>query len=102
MKQLHSLQEHKHLITKLWMKNVVHVIGGKDSSESDLFTFYMNQYKNIIIDTLYGGKVETFAKIHQFCCSIDFRANGLKNYLMRALEFCLISGTRQPIHLSLI
>ena len=50
------------LANKLWMKNIVHVIGGKDSSESDLFTFYMNQYKNIIIDTLYGGKVETFAK----------------------------------------
>ncbi|MEO7962076.1 MAG: C25 family cysteine peptidase, partial [Ginsengibacter sp.] len=47
---------------KLWMKNVVHVIGGKDSSESELFKFYMNQYKNIIEDTLYGGKVETFAK----------------------------------------
>ena len=50
------------LANKLWMKNVVHVIGGKDSSESDLFTFYMNQYANIIADTLYGGKVETFAK----------------------------------------
>ena len=50
------------LANKLWMKNVVHVVGGKDSSESDLFTFYMNQYANIIVDTLYGGKVETFAK----------------------------------------
>lgn len=47
---------------KLWMKKVVHVIGGKDSSESDLFKFYMNQYKAIIEDTLYGGNVETFAK----------------------------------------
>lgn len=47
---------------KLWMKRVVHVIGGKDSSESDLFRFYMNQYKKIIEDTLYGGNVETFAK----------------------------------------
>ncbi len=50
------------LDSKLWMKNVVHVIGGKDSSESDLFTFYMSQYKDIIADTLYGAKVETFAK----------------------------------------
>ncbi len=50
------------LSSQLWMKNVVHVIGGKDSSESDLFKFYMNGYKNIIEDTLYGGKVETFAK----------------------------------------
>jgi len=50
------------LSNKLWMKNVVHVVGGKDSSESDLFSFYMNQYKNVIIDTLYGAKVETFSK----------------------------------------
>ncbi len=50
------------LDSKLWMKNVVHVIGGKDSSESDLFKYYMNQYKTVIEDTLYGAKVETFAK----------------------------------------
>ena len=50
------------LDSKLWMKNVVHVIGGKDSSESDLFKYYMSQYQTIIQDTLYGGKVETFAK----------------------------------------
>ncbi|KAA9039250.1 hypothetical protein FW778_10490 [Ginsengibacter hankyongi] len=50
------------LDSKLWTKKVVHVVGGKDSSESDLFTFYMNQYKNVIIDTLFGGNVETFAK----------------------------------------
>lgn len=47
---------------KLWTKKIIHVIGGKDSSESELFTFYMNQYKNIIVDTLYGADVETFAK----------------------------------------
>ena len=47
---------------KGWMKNVVHVIGGKDNSESDLFKLYMNNYKGIIEDTLYGGKVETFSK----------------------------------------
>ncbi len=50
------------LDSKLWMKNIVHVIGGKDSSESDLFKYYMNGYRDIIEDTLYGGKVETFAK----------------------------------------
>ncbi len=50
------------LANKLWMKNIAHVIGGSDSSENDLFTYYMNQYKKIIEDTLYGGHVETFAK----------------------------------------
>ena len=50
------------LAAQLWMKKVLHVVGGKDSSESDLFKYYMNGYKDIIEDTLYGGNVETFAK----------------------------------------
>ena len=36
------------LDNKLWMKNVVHVVGGKDSSESDLFRFYMNLIKILL------------------------------------------------------
>ena len=47
---------------KGWMKNIAHVIGGKDIFESDLFSLYMNSYRGIIQDTLYGGKVETFSK----------------------------------------
>lgn len=50
------------LAEKLWMKNIVHIIGGGETSENDLFSFYLNQYKNIIQDTLYGGNVETFSK----------------------------------------
>jgi hypothetical protein len=47
---------------KGWMKNIIHVAGGKDSSENELFKGYMNAYKMIAEDTLYGGEVETFAK----------------------------------------
>jgi hypothetical protein len=47
---------------KAWMKNVMHVIGGKDSAENASFRSYMNSYKAIVEDTLFGGKVETFAK----------------------------------------
>ena len=50
------------IANKAWMKNVLHVIGGKDSTESDLFSFYMNNYKDIIQDTFYGAKVQTFSK----------------------------------------
>ncbi|HUS00101.1 MAG TPA: C25 family cysteine peptidase, partial [Chitinophagaceae bacterium] len=48
---------------KGWMKNVIHLIGGKDNNESDLFKLYMKNYKDIIEDTFYGAKVETFSKI---------------------------------------
>ncbi len=47
---------------KGWMKNIIHVAGGKDSSENETFKSYMNSYKQIVEDTLYGGEVETFTK----------------------------------------
>lgn len=50
------------LDSKLWMKNVVHIIGGRETGENDLFTYYMSGYRDIIQDTLYGAHVETFSK----------------------------------------
>ena len=50
------------LANKLWTKKVVNIVGGKDSSDNDLFGYYMNLYKDIIEDTLYGANVETFSK----------------------------------------
>ncbi len=47
---------------KAWMKNIIHVAGGKESGESETFRLYMNGYKNIAEDTLFGGYVETFTK----------------------------------------
>ena len=47
---------------KSWMKNFIHVVGGKDSSENNTFKSYMNSYKNIAQDTSFGAYVETFAK----------------------------------------
>jgi hypothetical protein len=47
---------------KAWMKNVIHTIGGSDSLENGQFGGYMNTYKEIIEDTLFGAHVETFVK----------------------------------------
>ncbi len=47
---------------KAWMKNFMHVVGGKDSAENASFKNYMNNYKAIAEDSLMGAKVETFAK----------------------------------------
>ncbi|MBS1756319.1 MAG: hypothetical protein JSU03_03490 [Bacteroidetes bacterium] len=47
---------------KAWMKNAMHVSGGKDEQENQDFRNYMNSYENIIEDTLYGAHVETFSK----------------------------------------
>jgi hypothetical protein len=64
MKQYEQLQASPvHTIAeKGWMKNILHTIGGADSAENAEFTIYMNGYKDIVEDTLYGGVVETFAK----------------------------------------
>lgn len=47
---------------KAWMKNVMHISGGKDEGESGQFLTYLNGYKAIDEDTLFGAHVETFVK----------------------------------------
>ena len=47
---------------KGWMKNFIHIVGGKTEGESQQLGSYMDQNKFIAEDTLYGGKVETFRK----------------------------------------
>jgi hypothetical protein len=50
------------LIDKGWMKNFIHLSGGNNSSDNGVFTLYLNGYKSIAEDTLYGANVQTFAK----------------------------------------
>ena len=47
---------------KLWMKNFMHISGGRDSAENEQFSRYMNGYKSIAQDTLIGASVESFSK----------------------------------------
>jgi len=45
-----------------WMKNIVHAIGGGNASLTNQIGGYMNELKNIIEDTLYGGNVRSYSK----------------------------------------
>ena len=47
---------------KGWMKNIINVSGGGSVDETDLFVNYLDGYKRIAEDSLFGGKVETFIK----------------------------------------
>jgi hypothetical protein len=47
---------------KAWTKNVVHVIGGNEPALVTQLTTYMNKYKQLISDTLFGANVTTFKK----------------------------------------
>ena len=56
-------QSNSHTIAdKGWMKNFLHTLGPADSSEYNDFIVYMNAYRLIAEDTLYGAHVETFSK----------------------------------------
>ena len=50
------------IASKGWMKNFMHVVGGKTVFENTTFTNLMNSYGAIATDTLYGAKLETFTK----------------------------------------
>jgi hypothetical protein len=45
-----------------WMKNVVHVTGSSDQYLGTVLCNYMNVYKQIIEDTMFGGRVSMFCK----------------------------------------
>ena len=64
MKQYEQVQQSpsQTIADKGWMKNMLHTIGGSDSTENADFLIYMNGYKTIAEDSLFGAKVETFSK----------------------------------------
>ena len=64
MKQYEQVQQStvQTIANKAWMKNMLHTIGGSDSTENADFLIYMNGYKAIAQDTLFGAHVETFSK----------------------------------------
>lgn len=47
---------------KAWMKRVMHLCGGSNTFDQAYFLGFLNKYKTIIEDTLFGGQVHTFAK----------------------------------------
>ena len=51
------------LTDKLWMKNGIHVIGANDAGLGNLLNIYMDNYKRVIQDTLFGGTITTFNKL---------------------------------------
>jgi len=45
-----------------WMKNIIHLGGGDSPSQQDTFAAYLEVFRGIIADTLFGGNIETFLK----------------------------------------
>ncbi|MCB0402523.1 MAG: hypothetical protein KDD41_10600 [Flavobacteriales bacterium] len=49
-------------ISDNWMKRILHFGGGSTSGEQQSFANYLNGYKTIIEDTLFGGNVNSYFK----------------------------------------
>lgn len=47
---------------KLWMKSMLHLGGGKDGGEQTTFKNYLENFREVIEDTLYGAKVHSLFK----------------------------------------
>ena len=46
----------------MWMKEVLHFAGGFSAGEQEQHLLYLNEYKSILEDTLFGGRVSTYKK----------------------------------------
>jgi hypothetical protein len=59
---LNKLIEYESVEPALWMKQVLHFSGGSSTGEQQTFLNYLNVYKQVIEDTLFGGTVYTYQK----------------------------------------
>lgn len=59
---LDKIMEYEALENDLWMKRVLHFSGGGTENEVAQIRAFMDSYKTIIEDTLYGATVQTFQK----------------------------------------
>lgn len=59
---LSKVQQHESTYGVEWKKHVLHFAGGTDLGQQQQFQGYLNTYKTIIEDTLYGGRVYDFKK----------------------------------------
>ncbi len=60
--QQHEIPVTGNSATDDWKKHVLHFAGGTDGPQQALFEGFLNNYKGIIQDTAYGGKVYDFKK----------------------------------------
>ncbi|MBN8702495.1 MAG: hypothetical protein J0M08_05495 [Bacteroidetes bacterium] len=59
---LDKVKEHESAQPDEWMKNILHFGGGTNSGELQQLKGYLDGYKTIAEDTMFGGIVKTFSK----------------------------------------
>lgn len=79
------------LQSRLWMKNVIQIIGGQDNDQSQEFRRYMNRYKDILTDTLFGANVELFAKTSNSAVQL-LRSQRVEEYFREGISIISYFG----------
>ena len=79
-------------INKEWQKNIAHFAGGSDSAEQAYMNGWLNQFKSIIEDTLYGGSVKTFGKDPFTSIINPFEFQEVQNYLEDGISLMTFFG----------
>jgi hypothetical protein len=59
---LNKVIDYESQIPAMWMKQIIHFGGGQSTTEQAVYMNYLNRYKAIIEDTLFGGSVFTYQK----------------------------------------
>ncbi len=60
--QQNSYSNSEPIDNKEWQKRVLHFSGGTGSTEQTMFRYYLDQYKKVVEDTLWGASVTTYSK----------------------------------------
>lgn len=59
---LQKLKDYESNSNRLWQKNILHLSGGRNSTENHIFTAYLNGCKGIADKPFTGASVKTFSK----------------------------------------
>ncbi|MBX2932350.1 MAG: hypothetical protein KF781_10445 [Chitinophagaceae bacterium] len=77
---------------KLWQKQIVHVAGSNDPNLEPLLITYLNGYKNIIKDSLFGGIVADFNTVATGGGATPEVVNLLKKYFSNGIALLTYFG----------
>jgi len=77
---------------KKWQKNIAHFSGGSDSLEQAYMNNYLEEFKNIIEDTLFGGRVKKFGKDPFTSIINPLEFQNVQNYLEEGISLMTFFG----------
>jgi flagellar hook assembly protein FlgD len=80
------------IANKLWQKQIVHIAGTNDPNLEPLLITYLNGYKNIIKDSLYGGVVADFNTVSTGGGATPEVVSLLKNYFSNGIALLTYFG----------